>query len=281
MPMTLTEKVLARAAGKSSVQPGEFLEIEPDLGLANDITAPLAIDEFERTGAKAVRYPERVFLVADHFTPNKDIQSAEQVKQLREFAGRHPGTRFFAQGEVGIEHALLPEMGAIVPGHDRDRRRLAHVHLRRPGGLRHRRRFYGPRRLLPHGPGLVEGALDHQGRLLGKARRMGDRQGSHPRPDRPYLGFGRHLPGPRVHRTGHRRSLRRGQTDHGKHGDRGRRQERHLRCGREDRGVPRGPNGSEVGADGRRRGCALRAGGRDRSSGAWARWWRSPTCPGT
>jgi 3-isopropylmalate/(R)-2-methylmalate dehydratase large subunit len=116
MPMTLTEKVLARAAGKPSVQPGEFLEIEPDLGLANDITAPLAIEEFERTGAARVRYPERVFLVADHFTPNKDIQSAEQVKQLREFAGRHPGTRFFGQGEVGVEHALLPEIGAIVPG---------------------------------------------------------------------------------------------------------------------------------------------------------------------
>jgi len=116
MPMTLTEKVLARAAGKPSVAPGEFLEIEPDLGLANDITAPLAIDEFERTGAARIRYPERVFLVADHFTPNKDIQSAEQVKQLREFAARHPGTRFFSQGEVGVEHALLPELGAIVPG---------------------------------------------------------------------------------------------------------------------------------------------------------------------
>ena len=116
MPMTLTEKILARAAGKPSVQPGEFLEIEPDLGLANDITAPLAIDEFEKTGATRIRYPERVFLVADHFTPNKDIQSAEQVKQLREFAAKHPGTRFFGQGEVGIEHALLPEIGAIVPG---------------------------------------------------------------------------------------------------------------------------------------------------------------------
>ena len=116
MPMTLTEKVLARAAGKPSVQPGDFLEIEPDLGLANDITAPLAIEEFERTGASRVKYPERVFLVADHFTPNKDIQSAEQVKQLREFAARHPGTRFFGQGEVGVEHALLPEIGAIVPG---------------------------------------------------------------------------------------------------------------------------------------------------------------------
>jgi 3-isopropylmalate/(R)-2-methylmalate dehydratase large subunit len=116
MPMTLTEKVLARAAGTPSVAPGEFLEIEPDLGLANDITAPLAIEEFERTGATRVKHPERTFLVADHFTPNKDIQSAEQVKQLREFARKHPGVRFFEQGEVGVEHALLPEMGAIVPG---------------------------------------------------------------------------------------------------------------------------------------------------------------------
>jgi 3-isopropylmalate/(R)-2-methylmalate dehydratase large subunit len=116
MPMTLTEKVLARVAGMPSVAPGQFLEIEPDLGLANDITAPLAIEEFERTGATRVKHPERTFLVADHFTPNKDIQSAEQVKQLREFARKHPGVRFFEQGEVGVEHALLPEMGAIVPG---------------------------------------------------------------------------------------------------------------------------------------------------------------------
>ncbi len=116
MPMTHTEKVLARAAGRKAVQPGDFLEIEPDIGLANDITAPLAIEEFERTGATRVKYPERVFLVPDHFTPNKDIQSAEQVKILREFARKHEGVRFFEQGEVGIEHALLPEMGAIVPG---------------------------------------------------------------------------------------------------------------------------------------------------------------------
>jgi 3-isopropylmalate/(R)-2-methylmalate dehydratase large subunit len=114
--MTLTEKILARAAGRDGVRPGDFLEIEPDLGLANDITAPLAIEEFQKTGAAKVRYPERVFLVPDHFTPNKDIQSAQQVKQLRDFSRAHPGVRFFEQGEVGVEHALLPEMGAIVPG---------------------------------------------------------------------------------------------------------------------------------------------------------------------
>ncbi len=116
MGMTLTEKILARKAGKEAVQPGDFLEIEPDLGLANDITAPLAIEEFEKAGARSVKFPERTFLVPDHFTPNKDILSAQQVKQLRDFSRAHEGVRFFEQGEVGVEHALLPEMGAIVPG---------------------------------------------------------------------------------------------------------------------------------------------------------------------
>jgi 3-isopropylmalate/(R)-2-methylmalate dehydratase large subunit len=127
MSMTLSEKILARGAGRDQVAPGEFLEIEPDLGLANDITAPLAIEEFERCAgarpggdspgsAPAPRFPERIFLVPDHFTPNKDILSAQQVKLLRDFSRRHPGVRFFEQGEVGVEHALLPEIGAVVPG---------------------------------------------------------------------------------------------------------------------------------------------------------------------
>ena len=116
MGSTLTEKILARAAGVPRVRPGDFLEVEPDVGLANDITAPFAIEEFEKAGAGGPRYPERVYLVPDHFTPNKDILSAQQVKVMRDFARRHPGVRFFAQGEVGVEHALLPEIGAIVPG---------------------------------------------------------------------------------------------------------------------------------------------------------------------
>jgi 3-isopropylmalate/(R)-2-methylmalate dehydratase large subunit len=116
MGMTLTEKILARAAGKASVKPFDFIEIEPGLALANDITAPIAIDEFEKAGGKNVRYPERVFLVPDHFTPNKDILSAEHYKKLKDFAARHPGVRFFGQGEVGVEHALLPEIGAVRPG---------------------------------------------------------------------------------------------------------------------------------------------------------------------
>jgi 3-isopropylmalate/(R)-2-methylmalate dehydratase large subunit len=114
--MTMTEKILARKAGLETVRPGEFIEIEPDLGLGNDITAPLAIEEFRKAGGKRVKHPERTWLVPDHFTPNKDILSAEQVKILREFAAEQPGVRFFEQGEVGVEHALLPELGAARPG---------------------------------------------------------------------------------------------------------------------------------------------------------------------
>ena len=113
--MTLSEKILSGAAGGRTVRPGEFLEIEPDLGLANDITAPIAIQEFEKTGASP-RFPERIWLVPDHFTPNKDILSAQQVKAMRDFSRRHSGVRFFEQDEVGVEHALLAEMGAITPG---------------------------------------------------------------------------------------------------------------------------------------------------------------------
>jgi 3-isopropylmalate/(R)-2-methylmalate dehydratase large subunit len=116
MGMTLTEKILARKAGVSALKPQDFIEIEPDLALANDITAPIAIDEFEKAGGKAVCRPERVFLVPDHFTPNKDILSAGHYKKLKTFAARHTGVHFFEQGEVGVEHALLPEMGAVRPG---------------------------------------------------------------------------------------------------------------------------------------------------------------------
>jgi 3-isopropylmalate/(R)-2-methylmalate dehydratase large subunit len=113
--MTLSEKILSGAAEGRTVRPGEFLEIEPDLGLANDITAPIAIQEFEKTGASP-RFPERIWLVPDHFTPNKDILSAQQVKAMRDFSRRHSGVHFFEQDEVGVEHVLLPELGAITPG---------------------------------------------------------------------------------------------------------------------------------------------------------------------
>jgi 3-isopropylmalate/(R)-2-methylmalate dehydratase large subunit len=88
MAMTLSEKILSRAANGSDVRPGEFLEIEPDLGLANDITAPIAIQEFEKIGVPP-RFPERIWLVPDHFTPNKDILTAHQVKVMRDFSRKY------------------------------------------------------------------------------------------------------------------------------------------------------------------------------------------------
>jgi len=113
--MTITEKIIARHSGKEVVVPGEFVESNVDLVLANDITAPLAIEEFEKAGAKRVFDGSKIVLVPDHFTPCKDIQSAELVKKLREFARKHK-VRFYEIGRAGIEHALLPEEGLTRPG---------------------------------------------------------------------------------------------------------------------------------------------------------------------
>ncbi|MGB9792218.1 MAG: aconitase/3-isopropylmalate dehydratase large subunit family protein, partial [Thermacetogeniaceae bacterium] len=116
MGMTITEKILAAHAGKKQVTPGELINCRLDLILANDITAPVAINEFEKLGVDRVFDPERVVLVPDHFTPNKDIKSAEQCKRVREFARRFGIVNYFEVGRVGIEHCLLPEQGLVVPG---------------------------------------------------------------------------------------------------------------------------------------------------------------------
>jgi 3-isopropylmalate/(R)-2-methylmalate dehydratase large subunit len=116
MGMTMTEKILAAHAGKDRVEPGEIIEAKLDLVLANDITAPLSLEEFAKVGASTVFDPERVVFVLDHFTPNKDILSAENCKTIREFSKRHGITNFFEGGTCGIEHALLPEQGLVVPG---------------------------------------------------------------------------------------------------------------------------------------------------------------------
>lgn len=113
--MTITEKILAEHARTVNVFPGEFIEAEVDLILANDITGPLAIEEFEKSGATQVFNPEKIVLVPDHFTPCKDIKSAEMVKILRNFAKKY-GVKFYEVGKVGIEHALLPEQGLVHPG---------------------------------------------------------------------------------------------------------------------------------------------------------------------
>jgi len=115
-PMTITEKILASHAGKKEVSPGDLIDARVDMALGNDITAPLAIQAFKEMGAKKVFHRDRVVLVPDHFTPAKDILSAEQCKVLRDFAHAYHLTHFFEIGEVGIEHALLPEKGLVLPG---------------------------------------------------------------------------------------------------------------------------------------------------------------------
>lgn len=115
-PMTITEKILAKHAGLKEVSPGDLINAKVDIALGNDITAPIAISEFRKAGAKKVFNRNKVVLVPDHFTPNKDIKSAEQCKILREFAKEHKLTHYYDGGEVGVEHALLPEKGVVVPG---------------------------------------------------------------------------------------------------------------------------------------------------------------------
>jgi 3-isopropylmalate/(R)-2-methylmalate dehydratase large subunit len=116
MGMTITQKILAAHAGKERVEPGELIEAKVDLVLGNDITAPIAIKEFEELGIQKVFDNEKIALIPDHFTPNKDIKSAEQVKILREFARKYNIIHFYDVGRVGVEHALLPELGLVRPG---------------------------------------------------------------------------------------------------------------------------------------------------------------------
>jgi len=113
--LTLAEKILAAHTDKKKVNPGEFINVRVDLILANDITAPIAIREFRRIGVDKVFDPKKIVMVADHFVPNKDIASAEQVKLMREFAYEQ-GVIYFDVGQMGIEHVLLPEQGLVLPG---------------------------------------------------------------------------------------------------------------------------------------------------------------------
>jgi len=116
MAMTITEKILAAHAGRERVSPGELIEVEVDLALANDITAPLAIRVFNDLGVDQVFDRNRIAFVPDHFVPNKDIESAQQVKMTRDFARMHHIEHFFELGEAGIEHIILPEKGLVVSG---------------------------------------------------------------------------------------------------------------------------------------------------------------------
>ncbi|MEE8359404.1 MAG: 3-isopropylmalate dehydratase large subunit [Candidatus Omnitrophota bacterium] len=117
MGSTITEKILASHAGKDHVEPGEFLEAKLDFCLGNDITAPLAINEFDKAGASRVFDNNRIALIPDHFTPNKDMKSANQAKALRTFALKHKIKHYYEVGRMGIEHVLLPELGLVLPGY--------------------------------------------------------------------------------------------------------------------------------------------------------------------
>ncbi len=116
MGMTMTQKILAAHAGLDSVSAGQLIKAKVDLVLGNDITSPVAIREFEKADIESVFDREKIALVMDHFTPNKDIKAAEQCKVVRGFAKKYDIVNFFDVGRVGVEHALLPEMGLVKPG---------------------------------------------------------------------------------------------------------------------------------------------------------------------
>ncbi|HAF27201.1 MAG TPA: 3-isopropylmalate dehydratase large subunit [Lachnospiraceae bacterium] len=116
MGMTMTQKILAHAAGLDKVEAGQLIEANLDLVLGNDITSPVAIKEMDKMKTDGVFDKDKIALVPDHFVPNKDIKSAEHCKCVREFALKHDITNYFEVGEMGIEHALLPEKGLTVPG---------------------------------------------------------------------------------------------------------------------------------------------------------------------
>lgn len=116
MPMTMTQKILAKAAGLPEVTAGQLIEAKLSLVLGNDITSPVAINEMGKMKTKTVFDKDKIALVMDHFTPNRDIKSAQGCKKVREFAAAHEISHYYDVGEMGIEHALLPEQGLTVPG---------------------------------------------------------------------------------------------------------------------------------------------------------------------
>lgn len=116
MAMTMTQKILAAHCGEKSVEAGQIIMADLDLVLGNDITTPVAINEFNKSGCDCVYNKNKVVFVMDHFVPNKDIKAAEQAKQIREFAWEKGVVNFFDVGTMGVEHALLPEKGMVIPG---------------------------------------------------------------------------------------------------------------------------------------------------------------------
>lgn len=116
MGMTMTQKILAAHAGLDSVKPGQLIQAKLDIVLGNDITTPVAVNEFKKAGFEGVFDKDKIAIVLDHFVPNKDIKAAQQSKQCREFACEHCVSHFYDVGKMGIEHALLPEQGVVTAG---------------------------------------------------------------------------------------------------------------------------------------------------------------------
>ncbi len=226
-PQTITQKILAAHCGKEYVEPGELIMARVDIALGNDITAPLAIKDFHKVGAKKVFDRSRVVLVCDHFAPNKDIPSAIQCQQLRNFAKEQDLTHFYDGGDMGVEHALLPEQGIVGPGDviiGADSHTCTYgalgafatgVGLHRPG------RGHGHRRV------LVQGAGVHPPGLYRHPAGMAHRQGPDPPHHRRYRGGRGPVSGHGVHRRGHRNAAHGGPVFHGQHGRGSRGQERH------------------------------------------------------
>lgn len=116
MGMTIAEKILAAHTDARGIKPGDIIKVNVDVALSNDITAPIAIKEFEAKSKGKIADSDKIVFVLDHFTPNKDIASANQCKMVRDFARKHEVKNFFDGGEAGVEHALLPEKGLVLPG---------------------------------------------------------------------------------------------------------------------------------------------------------------------
>src|SRR5437870_13006757 len=116
MGHTIVEKIIAAHSDRAEVTAGEFVDVDLDLVMANDITAPLALQEFKKLGVERVYDRDKVVLVGSHFVPAKDIAAAQNMKEMREFAREQEITHFFEPGKAGIEHALLPQEGLVAPG---------------------------------------------------------------------------------------------------------------------------------------------------------------------
>lgn len=167
MGMTMTQKILAKHAHRDSVSAGDLLVSQVDLVLANDITGPPAINEFEKIG-KPVFDKNKIALVPDHFSPCKDIKSATMCKRMRDFARKHEIKNYFEVGQMGIEHALLPDKGLVAPGEIIIGADSHTWHLRRAQRTKHRhgpnryRLRYGQRHLLVQGSAGYQSQPDRQ-----------------------------------------------------------------------------------------------------------------------